>query len=163
MASTPEIKAGEIAMRSLLDRRGRRNHSAGDYAEHGVPAGHFLWTGVDLWRVLWLWLFPGPGNGTGAQAASLGTGHASDAPAESDDATHRCEPTAHRHRRRKRTDHSSCAKADVPVVVKHAKADDAEDASAEDATAAPPKYAEPGAGRSRVGGARQAVSKPHAG
>jgi DedD protein len=79
----------------------------------------------------------GRGTEQGAQAASLGTGHAGNA-GESDDATTAANqppaaPAA------QAQDHAP-AKADVPVVVRHAKTDDAEDASGEDTTAAPPKH-----------------------
>ncbi len=79
----------------------------------------------------------GRGTEQGAQAASLRTGPASST-SESDDATTAANqqpapPSA------QAQDHAP-AKADVPVVVRHAKADDTEAASAEDATPAPPKH-----------------------
>jgi cell division septation protein DedD len=76
----------------------------------------------------------GRGTEHGAQAASLGTGPAASA-AESDDtnaANEQAPPPA------KSQDN---ADAPVPLVsVRHAKPDDAEDASGEDATAAPSKH-----------------------
>jgi DedD protein len=78
----------------------------------------------------------GRGTEQGAQAASLRTGPAGSA-SESDDATTAANqqpatPAA------QAQDHEP-AKADVPVVVRHAKPDDADDASGEDAAPAPPK------------------------
>jgi DedD protein len=78
----------------------------------------------------------GRGTEQGAQAASLGTGHAGNS-GESDDATTAANqapaaPAA-------QTQDQAPAKADVPVIVRHAKPDDAEDASGEDTAPAPPK------------------------
>jgi DedD protein len=78
----------------------------------------------------------GRGTEQGAQAASLRTGPPGSA-SESDDATTAANqppaaPAA------QAQDHEP-AKADVPVVVRHAKPDDAEDASGEDAAPAQPK------------------------
>jgi len=75
----------------------------------------------------------GRGTEQGAQAASLRTGPASSA-AESDDATTAAnqQPAAPP----AQSQDNAPAKADVPVVVRHAKTDDAEDASED---AAPPK------------------------
>jgi DedD protein len=78
----------------------------------------------------------GRGTEQGAQAASLGTGHGGST-GESDDATTAANqppaaPAA------QSQDHAP-AKADVPVVVRHAKPDDAEDTSGEDTAPAPPK------------------------
>jgi DedD protein len=77
----------------------------------------------------------GRGTEQGAQAASLKTGPASSA-AEPDDATTAANqppaaPPA-------QAQENAPAKADVPVVVKHAKTDDAEDSS-DDAAPEPPK------------------------
>ncbi len=79
----------------------------------------------------------GRGTEQGAQAASLGTGHAGSA-GESDDATTAANqpPPAPAEQAQ---DHAP-QKADVPVVVRHAKPDDAEDAAAEDAAPTPPKH-----------------------
>ncbi len=78
----------------------------------------------------------GRGTEQGAQAASLRTGPAASA-GESDDAATAAnqQPAAPAAQAQ---DHAP-AKADVPVVVRHAKSDDAEDASGEDAAPAPPK------------------------
>jgi DedD protein len=78
----------------------------------------------------------GRGTEQGAQAASLGTGHAGNS-GESDDATTAANqapaaPAA-------QTQDQAPAKADVPVIVRHAKPDDAEDAAGEDAAPAAPK------------------------
>jgi cell division septation protein DedD len=78
----------------------------------------------------------GRGTEQGAQAASLGTGHGTSA-GESDNASATANqppaaPAA-------AAPDPTPAKTDVPVVVKHARADDAEDASAEDTTPAPPR------------------------
>jgi len=80
----------------------------------------------------------GRGTEQGAQAASLGTGPAASA-AESDDTTtaanQQAPPAA------KSQDNADApAKAALPVSVRHARPDDAEDASGEDAAAAPPKH-----------------------
>jgi DedD protein len=75
----------------------------------------------------------GRGTEQGAQAASLRTGPAGGA-SESDDAT----TAANQQPAAQAQDHAP-AKADVPVVVRHAKPDDAEDASGEDAAPVPPK------------------------
>ncbi len=79
----------------------------------------------------------GRGTEQGAQAASLRTGSAGST-GESDDATTAAtqQPVAPAAQAQ---DHAP-QKADVPVVVKHAKADDAEEASGEDAAPAPPKH-----------------------
>jgi hypothetical protein len=62
-------QAGEIAMRfpARHRRRRRRRQIVGDNAQHGFPAGYFLWPGFDLWRVLWFWLLHGPRNGGNAR------------------------------------------------------------------------------------------------
>jgi DedD protein len=75
----------------------------------------------------------GRGTEQGAQAASLGTGHAGSG-GESDDTT-----TAANQPPAAQAQDQAPAKADVPVVVRHAKTDDAEDASGEDTAPAPPK------------------------
>jgi DedD protein len=82
----------------------------------------------------------GRGTEQGAKAASLGTGPASSA-AESEDTTTAANQQPAAPPSAKSEDNADApAKAAVPVVVKHAKADDAEDASGEEATAAPPKH-----------------------
>jgi DedD protein len=82
----------------------------------------------------------GRGTEQGAQAASLKTGPASSA-AESDDTTtaanQQPEPPPPA---KSQDDVQAPAKAALPVVVRHAKGDDTEDASAEDAPPAPPKH-----------------------
>ena len=79
----------------------------------------------------------GRGTGQGAQAASLGTGPATSA-AESDDATTAANQQPAAPPSAKSEDNADApAKAAPPVVVKHAKADDADDASGAEATAAP--------------------------
>jgi DedD protein len=83
----------------------------------------------------------GRGTEQGAQAASLRTGPASSA-AESDDtssAANQQQPAAPPSAQ-SQDNAEAPAKAALPVVVKHAKPDDAEDTSGEDATAAPPKH-----------------------
>jgi DedD protein len=79
----------------------------------------------------------GRGTEQGAQAASLGTGPASRA-AESDDTTTAANQQPAAPPSAKSEDNADVsAKAAPPVVVKHAKADDADDASGAEATAAP--------------------------
>jgi DedD protein len=81
----------------------------------------------------------GRGTGQGAQAASLGTGPATSA-AESDDTTAAANQQPAAPPSAKSEDNADApAKAAPPVVVRHAKADDADDASGEDAPA-PPKH-----------------------
>jgi cell division septation protein DedD len=79
----------------------------------------------------------GRGTEQGAQAASLRTGSAGST-GESDDATTAAtqQPVAPA----AQAQDQAPQKADVPVVVKHAKADDADEASGEDAAPAPPKH-----------------------
>jgi DedD protein len=79
----------------------------------------------------------GRGTEQGAQAASLGTGPGSSA-AESDDSAANQQPAPPA--APARDDVQAPAKAPVPVAVKNAKPDDAEDASDESATAAPSKH-----------------------
>jgi DedD protein len=92
----------------------------------------------------------GRGTQQGAQAASLGTGPASSAP-EADDTTSAAnqQPVAPPSVQ-SQDDADAPAQAAQPVSVKHAKPDDAEDASGEDTTEA----REPSAGCSRVGGGK---------
>jgi DedD protein len=77
----------------------------------------------------------GRGTEQGAQAASLGTGHGTSAGESDDTTTAASQPPA---APAQSQDHVP-QKADVPVVVKHAKPDDAEDASGEDTAPAPPR------------------------
>ena len=79
----------------------------------------------------------GRGTEQGAQAASLRTGSAGST-GESDDATTAAtqQPVAPA----AQAQDQAPQKADVPVVVKHATADDADEASGEDAAPAPPKH-----------------------
>jgi DedD protein len=80
----------------------------------------------------------GRGTGQGAQAASLGNGPANSA-AQSDASTAAAnQPPAPAAPSQDNV--QAPAKTPSPVVVKHDKGDDAEDASAEDAAAAPPKH-----------------------
>jgi DedD protein len=79
----------------------------------------------------------GRGTEQGAQAASLRTAPAGST-SESDDATTAANQPAAAPPAQAQ-DHAP-AKADVPVVVRHAKADDAEDTAADDAAPAPPKH-----------------------
>jgi DedD protein len=76
----------------------------------------------------------GRGTEQGAQAASLGNGSGSSG-AESDDSAVNQEPPAPA-----QNDVQAPAKAAPPVAVKHAKPDDAEDASDESITPAPSKH-----------------------
>jgi DedD protein len=80
----------------------------------------------------------GRGTEQGAKAASLGTAPASNA-AESDDSatTANQQPAAPA---QSQDNAEAPAKAALPVPVKHAKADGAEDESAEHAASAPPKH-----------------------
>jgi DedD protein len=78
----------------------------------------------------------GRGTEQGAQAASLRTGSAGSA-SESDDSSTAANPTPAPPPAQSQD--QSAPKADIPVVVKHAKAADADDASADDQTPAPPK------------------------
>jgi DedD protein len=78
----------------------------------------------------------GRGTEQGAQAASLGTGHGGSTGESDDTTTAANQPPAAPAAQAQ--DHAP-AKADVPVVVRHAKPDDAEDASGEDTASAPPK------------------------
>ena len=79
----------------------------------------------------------GRGTEQGAQAASLRTGPAGSS-GESDDATTAAnqQPAAPA----AQAQDQAPAKADVPVVVRHAKSDDADNAAGEDAAPAPPKH-----------------------
>jgi DedD protein len=78
----------------------------------------------------------GRGTEQGAQAASLGTGHGGSTGESDDTTTAANQPPAAPAAQAQ--DHAP-ARADVPVVVRHAKPDDAEDASGEDTASAPPK------------------------
>jgi DedD protein len=75
----------------------------------------------------------GRGTEQGAQAASLGNGPS----AAADDTTAAAEQ---QQAAPAQSNVQAPAKAALPVTVKHAKADDAEDASGEDATPAPPRH-----------------------
>ena len=82
----------------------------------------------------------GRGTEQGAQAASLRTGPASSAAASDDTTTAANQQPAPPPPAKSQDDVQAPAKADLPVVVRHAKADDAEDASAKDAAPAPPRH-----------------------
>jgi cell division septation protein DedD len=81
----------------------------------------------------------GRGTEQGAQAASLGTGPAGSA-AQSDETTTAANQPPEAPPARSQDNASAPAKAAPPVIVRHAKPDDAEDASAEDAAPQPPKH-----------------------
>ena len=78
----------------------------------------------------------GRGTGQGAQAASLGNGPTSSAPQSDESTAAANQPPA----QAAQDNVQAPAKTPPPVVVKHDKGDDAEDASAENAAAAPPKH-----------------------
>jgi DedD protein len=122
-------------MRSLLDTEEEEETSA---REITLSTASLL--GIFFGLVLVCGVFFGfgysLGRGTeqGAQAASLRTGPASNS-SDSDETT-----TAANQQPPAQSQDQAPAKADVPVVVKHAKADDADDASADNAAPAPPKH-----------------------
>ena len=125
-------------MRSLLDTEEEEETTA---SEITLSTASLL--GIFFGLVLICGVFFGfgysMGRGTeqGAQAASLRTGSAGSG-GESDDATTAAnqEPAAPA----AQAQDQAPAKADVPVVVRHAKSDDADNASGEDAAPEPPKH-----------------------
>jgi len=80
----------------------------------------------------------GRGTEQGAQAASLGTGPAGNAAQSDETTTAANRPPEAPARTQDNAD--APAKAAPPVIVRHAKPDDVEDASAEDAAPQPPKH-----------------------
>jgi len=82
----------------------------------------------------------GRGTEQGAKAASLGTAPASNAAESDDSATTANQQPAAPTPAQSQDNAEAPAKAALPVPVKHAKADDAEDESAEHAASAPPKH-----------------------
>jgi DedD protein len=100
----------------------------------------------------------GRGTEQGAQAASLGTGPAGSA-AESDETTTVAnQPPAAPPSAQSQDNAQAPAKAAPPVTVKHAKADDADDASAEEPAPAPPKHVS----QALVAATESAAPKPSA-
>jgi DedD protein len=100
----------------------------------------------------------GRGTEQGAQAASLGTGPASSAPEADDTSTAANQQPAAPPSAQSQDNADAPAKAAPPVVVGHAKPDDAEDAAGEDATAAPPKHVS----QALVAATESAAAKPTA-